>query len=122
MMTRSYRMSEHTFMATKGRGLVRAALTIGGNWAVDVISTGEDVCCLAADQRNHDMVYAGTQGKGVLRSTDGGKTWRPAGLSGHIVKSVAVSASEPGAVYAGTKPALVFVSRDGGAHWEEISA
>src|SRR5262245_15592110 len=113
MMTRSYRMNGHTFIATTGRGLVRAAPTIAGKCAVDVIRPDVDVCCLIADPRSHDVVYAGTQGTGVLRSTDGGKARRPAGLSGHIVKSVAVSASESGAVYAGTKPALVFVSRDG---------
>ena len=57
-----------------------------------------------------------------MRSDDRGRTWRPAGLEGHIVKSLAVSRAEPGAVYAGTKPALVFVSRDGGTHWTELDA
>lgn len=58
----------------------------------------------------------------MLRSDDGGRTWRSAGLYGRIVKSLAVSRVEPGVVYAGTKPALVYVSRDGGAHWAELDA
>ena len=58
----------------------------------------------------------------MLRSQDGGRTWRPAGLSGRIVKSLAASRAEPGTVYAGTKPALVYVSRDGGASWIELES
>ena len=68
------------------------------------------------------MVYAGTQGGGVMRSDDCGRTWRPAGLDGCTVNSLSVSRAEPGVVYAGTKPALVFVSRDRGAHWTELDA
>ncbi len=115
-------MGEHTFIATTGHGLARAAPTADGKWAVDSLLADQDVRCVAADPHSRDVVYAGTQGNGVLRSADGGKTWQPAGLAGHVVKSIAVSPSEPGAVYAGTKPALVFVSRDGGAQWEELSA
>ncbi len=115
-------MSEHTFIATTGHGLARAAPTTDRKWAVDSLLADQDVRCLAADPHSRDVVYTGTQGNGVLRSVDGGKTWQPAGLAGHVVKSIAVSPSEPGAVYAGTKPALVFVSRDGGAQWEELSA
>jgi len=82
---------------------------------------GQDVRCLAIDPQHPALVYAGTQGNGVLRSDDGGKTWRAAGPAGRIVKSLAVSRTKPGVVYAGTKPALVFVSRDGGQTWEELA-
>jgi hypothetical protein len=56
----------------------------------------------------------------VLRSDDRGKSWRPAGMSGQIVKSLAVSPHEPGQVYAGTKPAYMFLSRDSGTTWTEL--
>jgi photosystem II stability/assembly factor-like uncharacterized protein len=68
------------------------------------------------------VVYAGTQGSGVLRSNDRGQTWEPTGLPGHVVKALAVSPHQPGTVYAGTKPASVFVSRDGGESWAELDA
>ncbi len=78
--------------------------------------------CLAADPLDANSVYAGTKGKGVLRSRDRGKTWQPSGLDGHVVKALSVSRAEPGTVYAGTKPACVFVSRDGGVSWIELAA
>src|SRR5262249_9655624 len=93
-----------------------------GAWDVEFLLGDQDVRCLASDPLHSTVAYAGTQGRGVLRSADGGKTWRPAGLDGRIVKSLAVSRTEPGVVYAGTKPALVFRSRDGGKTWTELDA
>jgi len=112
-------MTEKTFLATTGNGLARASYA-NGEWSVDFLLADQDVRCLAADPLNPNVVYAGTQGNGVLRSTDGGLTWAPAGLAGRAVKSLTVSKAEPGVVYAGTKPPALFVSRDGGANWNEI--
>lgn len=115
-------MGDNRFIAVTGRGIACAERSVNGDWSVEHLLADQDVRCLAADPHNPDVVYAGTQGNGVLRSTDRGKTWQPAGLSGRIVKSVAVSPTEPNTIYAGTKPPLVFVSRDGGANWGELSA
>lgn len=115
-------MKAKVFIATTGNGLARASHAPNGGWSVEFLLADRDGRCLASDPLNPEVVYAGTQGSGVLRSDDRGKTWHPAGLDGHIVKSLTVSCAEPGAVYAGTKPALVFVSRDGGAHWTELGA
>lgn len=110
------------FIATTGSGLARASRSSDNQWRVEFLIADQDVRCLASAPLNPQAVYAGTQGGGVLRSDDSGKTWHPAGLDGHIVKSLAVSHAEPGVVYAGTKPALVFVSRDGGTNWTELDA
>ena len=115
-------MNATLFISTTGNGLARASRDANDGWSVEFLLAGQDVRCLASDPLNPDAVYAGTQGSGVLRSDDRGKTWRPAGLEGRAVRSLAVSRSDPGAVYAGTKPALVFVSRDGGARWRELDA
>jgi photosystem II stability/assembly factor-like uncharacterized protein len=115
-------VNANVFIATTGNGLARASRSPDNGWSIEFLITELYVRCLASDPLNSQMVYAGTQGGGVLRSDDRGRTWRPAGLDGHTVKSLAVSRSEPGAVYAGTKPALVFVSRDGGTHWTELDA
>jgi hypothetical protein len=109
-----------SFLATTGNGLARASHSENGTWQVEQLLPGQDVRCLAVDPLNRSIVYAGTQGNGVLRSDDGGRTWRQAGMEGQIVKSLAASPTEPGVVYAGTKPAFVFVSRDGGASWQEL--
>ena len=114
-------MTIDTFIAATGTGLARASRADDNNWSVEIPLIDQDVRCLAADSLNPNVVYAGTQGKGMLKSSDGGKTWQPAGLDGRIVKAVAASRAEPGVVYAGTKsPPLIFVSRDGGKSWQEL--
>ncbi len=102
--------------------MARASQSASGEWSVEFLLSEQDVRCLAADPLNSRVIYAGTQGQGVLRSEDGGKTWRSVGLAGHIVKALAASRTQPGTVYAGTKPALLFVSRDGGASWMELAS
>ncbi|MGH2521458.1 MAG: WD40/YVTN/BNR-like repeat-containing protein [Anaerolineales bacterium] len=113
-------MNAKTFLATTGAGLARASRDAEGNWSVEFLLAEQDVRCLAADPLSQHVVYAGTQGGGVLRSDDRGKTWRPAGLAGRMVKALAASKVEPGLVYAGMKPPLLFVSRDGGTSWREL--
>jgi hypothetical protein len=113
-------MNAAVFLAATGNGIGRAQRTSGGTWMVEPLLNGTDVRCFAAGASRPDTVYAGTQGNGVLRSDDRGRTWRPAGLDGMNVKSLAVSRLEPDTVYAGTKPALLHVSRNGGASWTEL--
>lgn len=115
-------MKAEVFIATTGNGLARASRATDDKWSVEFLLADRDVRCLATDPLDPHAVYAGTQGSGVLRSDDRGERWRPAGLDGHAVTSLAVSRSEPDTLYAGTKPALLFVSRDGGAHWTELDA
>jgi photosystem II stability/assembly factor-like uncharacterized protein len=110
------------FLATSASGLARATADVEGAWSVEALLADQKVNCLAADPRNEGVVYAGTQGNGVLRSDDRGQTWVPAGMEGQIVKSLAVSPHESGVLYAGTKPAGVFVTRSGGASWTELEA
>ncbi|GAB4530002.1 MAG: glycosyl hydrolase [Anaerolineae bacterium] len=112
---------ERLFLAVTGSGLARAECDMTGNWLVDHLLEGQDVRCMAADPLNRGVVYAGTQGNGVLVSRDMGQSWKTAGLAGHIVKSLAVSQHEPGVIYAGTKPACVFITRDGGGNWAELT-
>jgi len=113
-------MPSEIMIATTGKGLARAARAADGEWTVERHLADQDVRCLAVDPLNRNVVYAGTQGNGVLRSDDSGRNWRQAGMEGKIIKSLAASPIEPGVVYAGTKPAFVFVSRDGGANWQEL--
>jgi hypothetical protein len=118
-------MNGKTFLATTGAyegeaSLARAELDGDGNWAVEFLLEGYDLRCLAADPHNEDIVYAGTQGDGLLRSTDRGQTWEPAGLPGQIVKSLAISTHDPDTMYAGVKPASIFKSQDRGETWQEL--
>lgn len=121
-------MNAKTFIATignapstgRGAGLARAWRGPGTGWTVEFTLTGQDVRCLAGRPPDPNVIYAGTQGNGVLRSDDRGRSWQPAGLPGKIVKALAVSPQEPRTLYAGTKPALMFVTHNGGETWAEL--
>jgi photosystem II stability/assembly factor-like uncharacterized protein len=115
-------MNSKVFIATTGQGIARAALGDDGEWSVTTLLSDQDVRCLAVDEHNPSVIFAGTQRQGVLRSDDGGHSWRNNGLAGQVVKSLAVSPTEPGTIYAGTRPAYLYVSRDGGELWSEIES
>jgi photosystem II stability/assembly factor-like uncharacterized protein len=68
------------------------------------------------------VAYAGTA-QGVSRSSDGGKTWRHAGLTGVQVHALAVAPADPRTIYAGSwRGAGVYRSTDGGRTWKPFSA
>ncbi len=106
------------FISTNGSRLARAECQ-NDQWSVEVLIEGANVRCLAGDPHNPNIVYAGTQDKGVLRSNDRGKTWQPLGMESHVVKAIAISPAKPGLIVVGTRPASVFISRDGGQSWIE---
>jgi photosystem II stability/assembly factor-like uncharacterized protein len=72
--------------------------------------------CVAADGAR---VVAGSRGRGVWLSEDGGESWEDASLPQPDVFSVAISAAD-GTVYAGCEPSMLFRRIDGG--WEELEA
>jgi hypothetical protein len=114
-------MSAPIFLATTGSGLARASAA-GDQWTVEHVLAGEPLNCLAPDQHNRMVVYAGTQGNGVLRSDDAGRTgarpgcrgkssrpWRPAPRSRTLFMQA------PGRRGCSSR-------RDGGAQWTELEA
>jgi hypothetical protein len=115
-------MSAPVFLAITNKGVVRAALNHANQWVIEPLVSDEYIRCLASDPLHPHIIYAGTQGGGVLRLDNDGKSWCPAGLSRQVVKALAVSPLEPGTVYAGTRPAALWVSRDGGTTWTEIES
>jgi len=68
--------------------------------------------------RRHEF-WAGTEERGLLRSTDSGKSWREAnrGLRHRTVYALAFDPSDPARMYAGTYGGGVYRSDDGGARW-----
>ena len=49
--------------------------------------------CLAADPRLPGRAWCGTDRNGILRSDDGGASWRPMGLGGRRIMSLMASPS-----------------------------
>lgn len=84
------------------------------------------ITAIVVDPRNTNVVYAsswardGASGGGVFRSSDGGRTWAPAGLSGESVRALALASSDPDVLVAGTLDGI-YRSRDASKTWERIS-
>ncbi len=78
---------------------------------------------LEIDRAEPDRLYAATDGDGVWRSDDRGRSWseRNAGLR---YKHAFCLAQHPGTgdLYVGTEPAAVFRSADGGDTWSEFDS
>ncbi|MDJ0835470.1 MAG: hypothetical protein QNK37_03075 [Acidobacteriota bacterium] len=140
-----------TGLAMGPEGRIVAGAASGGIWLSDdlgetwrvtdgdagIVSIGD----IDAVPSNRNIIYAGTGepnggggsltygGMGVLKSTDGGLTWLPAGLgeTRHIGR-VAVHPTDPETVYVAAMGNLfsenpergLYRSRDGGASWSKV--
>lgn len=82
---------------------------------------GGTVQALAADPARPGRLYAGTDGGGVWRSTDGGVSWIWAGqgLASPDVFALDVAPDAPGTVWAATRGG-VYKSPDGGFTWQRV--
>lgn len=69
-------------------------------------------------------VYAAGPGAGIVRSDDGGQTWRvlSAGLPSPEVAAMAVHSFRPDTVYAWLKGEGVFRTEDDGGRWQKMDA
>jgi photosystem II stability/assembly factor-like uncharacterized protein len=70
------------------------------------------------------VLYTGTDGAGVYRSTDNGTTWHPAngGIATAAITSVAVDAHQVGTLLATTEDGVVYRSVDAGTSWTATAA
>lgn len=114
-------MNAKIILTTNANGVAQARVDKSGHWEVNLSLEGRDARCLAVDPNNTDIIYAGTQGQGVFRSSDAGSSWVPCGMEGQIVKSITVSPHDSNTIFAGTKPAYTYLSRDGGRSWDELA-
>lgn len=133
------RPNEYYFGATGG-GLWKT--TDGGNeWfpVTDGQISSSSIGAVAVAETNPDIVYIGggetqlrgsiTQGDGVYKTTDGGKTWRHLGLKEtQAISRIRVHPTNPnivyvaalGHVYGDNEERGVFRSKDGGNTWEKV--
>jgi hypothetical protein len=103
-----------------GDELVRIKLE-NDQWCAAKVPSGGGMQCLAEEPGNRDVLYAGSHGEGLWKSTSRGEHWTRLEFAEPNVFSLAVSPAD-GAVYAGTEPSKLFVSRDGGDSWRELEA
>ncbi len=133
------RINEYYFGATGG-GLWKTV--DGGNeWfpVTDGQINSSSIGAVAVAETNPDIVYIGggetqlrgsiTQGEGVYKTTDGGKTWRALGLKDtQAISRIRVHPTNPDVVYVAAlghpygdnEERGVFRSTDGGNTWKKI--
>ncbi len=92
-----------------------------GQWHASRMRGGRAMRCVEVDRYHPDVLYAGSRGEGVWRSTSGGRDWTRLDFPETDVFALAVSPAD-GAVYVGTEPSKLFVSRDDGRSWRELTA
>lgn len=80
-----------------------------------------DISCLAVHPHNSSIFFAGTWGKGVWRSADGGASWKYVWKSemNPLINHLAVAAN--GLVWVATEHGL-YVSSDQGSSWQAAYA
>ncbi|MEM7588004.1 MAG: hypothetical protein AAF560_31740 [Acidobacteriota bacterium] len=84
---------------------------------------GGNISELAIDPQNSDNLYAGTNGFGVFRSADGGRSWESVSQGRLAVTSVtalAVDSQNPSTLFAGFGGA-VYRSRNRGELWTQVT-
>ncbi len=113
----------------EGDSSLRKTSDGGATWKQVWFSTDSYILVVAVDPATSNIVYAGTSGKGLLRSTDGGENWSEVDI-GRTVNVVAFDPVHPTTVYAATTTDSfsgptrfdgLFKSTDAGASWSAIN-
>lgn len=74
---------------------------------------------VAPDPTDADVAYAATS-RALLKTTDGGETWRPVSIDG-VVRDIVIDPTDSARLYASTESGLFF-SDDSGESWEALPA
>ena len=109
-----------TFSGTGG--ILRT--TDGGNTWQSSGLEGMDVPVVAIDAKNSNVVYGGTNGQGVFKSTDYGATWSPRqnGLHATNVSDLVVSSGNTQELFASAHDLGVQRTTDGGVTWSTLGS
>ncbi|MEK9138956.1 MAG: hypothetical protein AAB393_17695, partial [Bacteroidota bacterium] len=104
----------------------------GMNWSelvIDSIHTRTSSRILAIEPYNTQVMYAGLTGRGIYKTTDGGRSWHT-GNSGldslALMKSdvfeIRIDPSKPDNLYAAFREIGVVKSTDGGTSWVKLTS
>ncbi len=94
----------------------------GSPWSTEgTLPVDVPVTALAMAPSHPDVAYAGTAGRGIFYSLDGGVSWQPSGpMPFATVLTLAVNPQDAAQVLAGTYGGGVYMSNDGGKNWSPL--
>ncbi len=105
-------------------GLAGAAATLPpSTWVALTPLPGQGhsaIFAIGANPFNNQVVLAGTSDGSLMRSADGGSTWKPAHSGSPGLLTVAYSPFKAGLVLAGTRGSGALASKDGGSSWAPV--
>ena len=100
----------------------------GRSWTPLAVGPGgTGVRVVAIDPWSPAVIYAGTEGKGLYKSTDGGTTWSEINasadlaLGGADVYDIGIDLSKPDMVFAALAPYGIVRTTNGGADWKGLT-
>jgi photosystem II stability/assembly factor-like uncharacterized protein len=110
--------------ATTAIGLLSSA-DRGRTWRdMRVGEPGTPVRALAIDPWSPSILFAGTEGKGLWKSSDAGASWTPTDdstLAGADVRDIAIDVSRPDLLYAAVNSLGLLRSTDAGRTWSVMT-
>jgi len=102
-------------------------LLSGGIWSLtfapgEIWAAGGGLRSFAINPSDPNVIYAADSDRGVLKSTDGGATWRETnqGLAALTTRDLAAAPGQPDLVYVETYEYGLLKSRNGGYAWQEL--
>jgi photosystem II stability/assembly factor-like uncharacterized protein len=101
-------------------GVARLQLENGSGSLLDRTLPGEDVVVLTHAPGDPDILFAGTYGRGLFRTRDGGKNWKKLPLEMEYIRSIAFDPETGRKIYVGSEPAYLHCSEDGGESWMDL--
>ena len=100
--------------------VVRQEIDTSSPW---IGPAGGFVVCMTSHPTDPNILYAGSWGGGVYKTSDGGLTWenKSDGLVNYYINSIAIDPYNPKILYAGTYQDKVFKTTNGGDSWYQSS-
>ena len=116
----------HTLIKAYSRALYRSG-NEGRDWtsiALPSAVTRGGINAVSVAAKSPGVLYLGGRGFGILRSTDGGKSWaaKNEGLPSKDVIAMTAHADLPSTLYVALAGRKLFRSEDAGGHWRLMDA